>query len=204
MAYGHRLVTGGLSVALVLATACGGSSGNNVGESNDGGTTSDGARGVDGGNDAAAPRDGSSGTDGASPVDGSNGGDSSLPASDGGAKGTIACGMGTTCTAPAQVCCAVAKAADAGGGSSSCVAAGTCNGVSISCEGTDNCAAGDKCCLSGGGQGSASATCEPKCNNGAQLCNKQADCPASERCRPVPELGGLGVCEAVPLDAAAD
>ena len=203
MAYGHRMGTVGFSMALVLATACGGASGNGVGTANEGGTA-DGASGSGSGGDGAAPQEASAGNDGAGPVDAGRSGDSSEPPTDGGATGTIACGMGTTCTAPAQVCCAVVgQAAGDAGKHSSCVAAGSCgNGISISCEGTDNCPAGDVCCFSGG-NGSSSTSCEPKCT-GAQLCNKPSDCPPSETCRSIPELGGLGLCEATPHDAGGD
>jgi hypothetical protein len=205
MAYAHRLVTWSFSLALALATACGGSSGNDIGTAKEGGGD-DGDGGIRSGGDASALQEASPSNDGAGPVDGGRGGDSSEPTAEGGATGTIACGMGTTCTAPAQVCCAVVgkAAADGGGHTSSCVAAGSCgNGISISCEGTDNCPAGDKCCFTGG-QGSSSTTCEPKCTGGAQLCDKQSDCPASETCRPIAELGGLGLCEAIAPDAGHD
>jgi hypothetical protein len=90
-----------------------------------------------------------------------------------------------------------------GGVTSSCVAAASCGkGVSISCQGTDSCGGGDKCCLAGG-QGSSSTTCEPKCT-GAQVCDKPGDCLATQACRQVPELGGLGLCEAAPADAGSD
>lgn len=202
MAYGHRSVTVGFSMALALATACGGASGNGVGRGNEGGAA-DGTAGNDSGGDAAAPQEASAGNDGAGPVDARGSGDSSQSPTEGGATGTIACGMGTTCTAPAQVCCAVVgQGAGDGGHSSSCVAAGSCGkGISISCEGTDNCPAGDICCFSGG-NGSSSTTCEPKCA-GAQLCNKPSDCPPSETCRPIAELGGLGFCEPA-RDAGGD
>jgi hypothetical protein len=204
MAYAHRTVTVGFSMTLAIAAAaCGGAPGNGVTTGNEGGAA-DGAAGMDsGGGETGAPQDASAGNDGAGPVDASHGGDSSEPPTDGGSTGTIACGMATTCTVPSQVCCAVLAAADAGGHSSSCVAAGTCGkGLSISCEGTDNCPAGDVCCLSGG-NGSSSTSCKPKCT-GAQLCNKPSDCPPSETCRSIGELGGLGLCEVSPHDAGAD
>lgn len=194
MAYIRRLVMVGFSTALAIAAGCGGSSSNTGETSKEGG-----AEGTDSGGDVAAPQEASSGNDGAGPADGGSGGDSSQPVADGGAIGTIACGTGASCTAPAQVCCGVAAHGDAGA-SASCVAAGSCgHGISISCEGTDNCSAGDKCCLAGG-NGSSSTTCEPSCT-GAQICDKQSDCSPSETCRPIPELGGIGLCEMTPVDA---
>ncbi len=93
MAYGRLLVTMGISSAVALAVACGGS-------------TSDGTSppATDaGGTDATSTTDGST-TDTGTATDGSS--HDTGTAGDGSATGTITCGMGVTCDAATQVCCA--------------------------------------------------------------------------------------------------
>ncbi len=179
----------GISSAVALAVACGGSTSDSTPPATDGGATNDDSSTTDGGltGDSGETFDS---------------GDSAVTHSDGGATGTIACGMGVTCNAATQVCCATAGmggggGGDAGGATASCVAIGACNtGLSVSCEGTDNCSGGDVCCLAEGSAG-ASSTCEASCGQGSiQLCDMDTDCTAPATCRMSAMFGGLGVCRA--------
>jgi hypothetical protein len=192
MAYGRLLVTMGISSAVALAVACGGSTSDGGSPATDAGGGSDGTATTDGGADSAETFDSAS--------------DTGTTTSDGGATGTINCGMNATCNAATQVCCAMAGGggpdAAGGGATESCVAIGACTGgASVSCEGSSNCTGGDVCCADfgggggGGGGGMLSTTCAPSCATGeVQVCGASTDCTAPETCH---MLGnGLGICRA--------
>jgi len=99
----------------------------------------------------------------------------------------VTCGS-MSCTGTDECCVTQAGA--------SCVAVGTCQGGTVTCDGPEDCS-GNACCGSiGGGGGGASAECGtgPACpqGSGIQLCHNNPDCPggATAKCCVVPGFGG--------------
>lgn len=112
--------------------------------------------------------------------------DGSVATTDAGATVGIECGT-ETCNEATQECCVIGGM---GGASFECVASGTCDGTSSTCDGPEDCG-GDICCgaLSGA---TCSATCE---GQAAELCHTANDCStAGDMCCDV--FGSLSLCAA--------
>ena len=100
-----------------------------------------------------------------------NGGTVDTPTATTDAGVGASCGT-TVCTA-AQECCL------GGGGQSSCVTAGTCQGVTFGCDGPEDCETNQVCCYGQQGSGSAGhGGSECKATNQCQInaCHVDADC----------------------------
>jgi hypothetical protein len=107
----------------------------------------------------------------------------------------VACGAADTCST-SQECCVTANG---DGGTSMCIAPGTCEGAAASCDGPEDCS-GHACCgmLVGTMPQVACTTTDACTGNGTvQVCHEDGDCPASggmaPRCCP---LGTTGYCAA--------
>jgi hypothetical protein len=157
----------------------GGESGDDAGPSSDADTVfADGGQSFDGATDASSTFDASFGDTGVA--------DSGTP---------LTCGT-SSCDPSTQECCIPIMM----GATASCATIGQCGGVALSCTGSDNCAAGDVCCLSGLGGGLPTSSCQPSCGRGGgggggtgfQLCSSSSDCPPGEQCVATPF--GVSVC----------
>ena len=100
----------------------------------------------------------------------------------------VQCGAGM-CDPTTQECCVEA------GGSPTCVDEGTCNGVTLTCDGPEDCEmAGDACCAVGGGGGGTTECRPPGGGCGAELCHTADDCSTpGDMCCPSP-VGGVSAC----------
>lgn len=83
------------------------------------------------------------------------------------------------------------------GAGARCTLKGQCQGVPLTCTGSNTCPTGDVCCFSFGG-GQPSASCSASCGGGGrgggsfQLCAAPSDCPNGEPCVQTPF--GVQVC----------
>ena len=160
-----------LVFSVFLSAACSGGSGDGV---------RDGAVVVDDADINAPDANPNGGDAGAAP-------DASVSAADAGATAGIECGM-ETCNVSTQECCITGG--PGGGGSTACVAEGTCEGTPAACDGPEDCG-GDICCGTFGG-----TTCETTCEGqgSAELCHSASDCSASgDMCC---DFGPLSLCAA--------
>jgi hypothetical protein len=136
--------------------------------------------------DAPPPGDGRA-ADSSSSTDSSVAGDAMRDAPNGATVGTT-CGSATCNTT--QVCCVGA------GGQSSCVAPGSCQGVSFACDGPEDCSNNDVCCYSASGSGGGGATCEAANACQTTACHTDADCGGqTPSCCPLAQTGYM-LCEA--------
>lgn len=123
---------------------------------------------------AATDDSGGSGTDDAAVAD--------APGSTVDAGVGASCGN-TTCTST-QECCFTG-----GGSAGTCVAQGTCSGVSFACDGPEDCASNQVCCYGNQGSGSG-GTGGSECKLTAQCqinaCHDDTDCSGgTSKCCPV-------------------
>ena len=98
----------------------------------------------------------------------------------------VKCGAGGVCTG-GQVCCAAVAL-----GPFHCIPAnGSCLGGMIgTCDGVEDCAAGQRCCM----DGNDNTACGPDtCPNAA--CTDSSDCPTNKpTCMPIPSVQPWGIC----------
>jgi hypothetical protein len=105
----------------------------------------------------------------------------SPPASDAGPPG-VTCGT-DVCTAP-EICCVTFSGGPGGGGMSTmtCGAAADCMGLAASCDGPEDCAAGEACCgMRSTGGGSTGCVPDAMCRFG-RLCHADSDCSGRDTC----------------------
>jgi hypothetical protein len=155
--------------SLAIAIGCGGSTANDTGNGN--------------GNDDS----GSSNNDATTRDDSGNVGDSTPP-SDSPSGLTIDCGLGVTCDAATQICCATTQGA-------TCTAPNACQGFALVCSSAQSCPNNDVCCVAFSQQGGSAKCQAAPCPQGPghfQLCAHDSECPNGERCRM--GIGGLHVC----------
>jgi hypothetical protein len=89
---------------------------------------------------------------------------------------TADAGVGATC---GSMTCSATQECCVGQGGSTCVAAGTCNGVSFACDGPEDCASNQVCCFGNGGGGSGAtegSECKPAQQCQANACHVDTDC----------------------------
>jgi hypothetical protein len=96
-------------------------------------------------------------------------------------------GLGASCGT--TVCNATQECCLSGGGAGSCVAAGTCTGVSFGCDGPEDCSSTQVCCYGmdgNGGVGMGGSECEPTAQCQTNACHIDADCSGSTaKCCPI-------------------
>ncbi len=115
-------------------------------------------------------------------MDGGDGGDA-------GAAGDVACGSAGTCRVPTNQCCVTNS--DGGSASGACQAPGAmCPYGVLTCDGPEDCAPTEHCCISGSTAACAVNPCMP-------LCHGDGDC-AGSTCMPGSFLGAYGQCSGSP------
>ncbi len=118
-------------------------------------TTGDDAPGADSNPTIDSPTSGDAGNDAKSTIDAGVG---------------VACGM-TTCTGTQECCLA--------NGQRTCVDQGKCQGIAFTCDGPEDCAMNEVCCVSNTG-GMPGSSCKAATMCRTEACHADPDCPMAE------------------------
>jgi len=166
-----------------------------------GGAMNGGNTGAGGNTTGGGGTTGGAGNTGAVDADGGATGTGNDP---GAAAGVVTCGT-TSCNTP-QICCVSFLGGMNGG--FECKAQADCSGPTSApgtCDGKEDCGAGEACCAKFSALGGSGAFCKPMCDTDAQaLCHTDTDCGQGETCIPcAPPTGGIvslvyHLCSATP------